>query len=109
MNKELKEILEKLIKFRDDRNWQQFHTPENLTKSISIEASELLENFQWGDQNADIDNIKEEIADIFGYVLLLCEELDIDLIDVTNKKIIKNNEKYPIDKAYGKSEKYNKL
>ena len=109
MNKELKEILEKLIKFRDDRNWQQFHTPENLTKSISIEASELLENFQWGDQNADIDNIKEEIADIFGYVLLLCKELDIDLIDVTNKKIIKNEKKYPIDKSYGKSEKYNKL
>ena len=109
MNKELKEILDKLIKFRDDRNWQQFHTPENLTKSISIEASELLENFQWGDQNADIDNIKEEIADIFGYVLLLCKELDIDLIDVTNKKIIKNEKKYPIDKSYGKSEKYNKL
>jgi NTP pyrophosphatase (non-canonical NTP hydrolase) len=109
MNKELKEILEKLIKFRDDRNWQQFHTPENLAKSISIEASELLENFQWGDQNADIDNIKEELADIFGYVLLLCKELDIDLIDVTNKKIIKNEKKYPIDKSYGKSEKYNKL
>ena len=107
--KEINGILEKLIKFRDDRNWKQFHTPDNLAKSISIEANELLENFQWGNQNADISNIKEEVADIFGYILLLCNELDIDLLKVTNDKIEINNKKYPIKKAYGNSKKYNKL
>ncbi len=107
--KEIKQIVEKLIKFRDDRDWKQFHTPDNLAKSISIEANELLENFQWGSHNADITNIKEEVADIFGYLLLLCEELDIDLLDVTNNKIDLNNEKYPVEKAFGNSKKYNKL
>jgi len=107
--KEINDILEKLIKFRDDRNWKQFHTPDNLAKSISIEANELLENFQWGNQNADIDNIKEEVADIFGYILLLCNELDIDLLEVTNEKIKLNDKKYPVEKAYGNSKKYNKL
>lgn len=109
MNKELNEILNKLIKFRDERNWKQFHTPENLAKSISIEANELLENYQWGSENADMENIKEEVADVFGYILLLCEELTIDLIKETNRKIDKNKEKYPIDKAYGRSNKYSKL
>ena len=107
--KELNEILEKLIKFRDDRNWKQFHTPENLAKSISIEANELLENYQWGSEHADIENIKEEAADIFGYLLLLCKELNIDLIEVSNKKIELNKKKYPKDKAYGNSKKYNRL
>ena len=106
---EIKELLNKHIKFRDDRNWKQFHTPENLAKSISIEASELLENYQWGSRSADIENIKEEVADILGYLLLFCDSLDIDLLDVANKKVIKNSEKYPIEKSYGKSTKYNKL
>ncbi len=106
---DLKRILEKLIKFRDDRNWKQFHTPENLAKSISIEANELLENYQWGSDNADIENIKEEVADIYGYLLLFCNQLNIDLIDVTKKKIKLNGKKYPTDKAYGTSKKYNKL
>ncbi len=107
--KELNDILNKLIKFRDDRNWKQFHTPENLAKSIVIEASELLENFQWGSENADIENIKEEVADVFGYLLLLCKELDIDILEATNNKIKLNNEKYPVKKAFGNSKKYNKL
>ena len=106
---EINKLIEKLIQFRDDRNWKQFHTPENLSKSISIEANELLENYQWGSENADIENIKEEVADVFSYLLLLCDNLDINLIDVTNKKIKKNKEKYPIDKAYGNSNKYNKF
>ena len=107
--KEINEIVAKLIEFRDDRDWKQFHTPDNLAKSISIEANELLENFQWGSQNADINNIKEEVADIFGYLLLLCKELDIDLIGATNNKIKLNNEKYPVEKSFGNSKKYNKL
>ena len=101
--------INKLLTFRDERNWKQFHTAENLAKSISIEANELLENYQWGSQNADIDNIKEEVADIFGYLLLLCDELNIDLLDVTKKKIEINKQKYPKNKAFGKSTKYNKL
>ena len=107
--KEMNEILVKLLKFRDDRNWKQFHTPENLAKSISIEANELLENYQWGSENADIENVKEEVADIFGYLLLFCRELNIDLIEVSNKKIVINDKKYPVKKAYGNSKKYNKL
>ena len=107
--KEINELLEKLTKFRDDRNWKQFHTPENLAKSIAIEASELLENFQWGSENADIENIKEEVADVFGYLLLLCQELDIDILEATNNKIKLNNEKYPVRKSFGNSKKYNKL
>lgn len=107
--KEIDDIIKKLIKFRDNRDWKQFHTPENLAKSISIEASELLENYQWGSENANIDNIKEEVADIFGYLLLLCKELDIDLIEVTNNKIELNNKKYPVEKAFGTSKKYDKL
>jgi NTP pyrophosphatase (non-canonical NTP hydrolase) len=106
---DLKQLLDRLIKFRDERNWKQFHTPENLAKSISIEANELLENYQWGKENADIENIKEEVADVLGYILLLCEELNIDLIKESNNKIDKNIEKYPIDKAYGLSKKYTKL
>lgn len=104
--KNVKEIIRNLIKFRDVRDWKQFHTPDNLAKSISIESNELLENFQWGNQNADMDNIKEEVADIFGYLLLFCKELNIDLIDVTNTKIKVNNDKYPVEKAFGTSKKY---
>lgn len=108
-NRQLDEIVKELLAFRKERNWEQFHTPENLSKSIIIEASELLENYQWGSDHADIDNVKEELADIFGYMLLLSHDLDIDLIEETLKKIQKNHEKYPVDKAYGTSKKYNKL
>jgi NTP pyrophosphatase (non-canonical NTP hydrolase) len=105
----MKEIIEKLVKFRDDRNWKQFHTPENLSKSIVLEAAELLENFQWGTENADVDNIKEELADVMGYCLLLCEYYQFDVKNIILEKIDKNNLKYPVKKAYGKADKYNKL
>jgi NTP pyrophosphatase (non-canonical NTP hydrolase) len=107
--KEMNEVLKQLKKFRDDRNWHQFHTSENLAKSIVIEATELLENYQWGNDHADLENVKEEVADIFGYLLLFCDGLNIDLLEESKKKIVKNNLKYPIDKAYGNSKKYNKL
>ena len=106
---EMKDVLKKLNSFRDERNWSQFHTAENLAKSISIEASELLENYQWGNDHADINNVKEEVADIFSYLLMFCDTLDIDLVEESMKKIKKNEEKYPINKAYGNSKKYNKL
>jgi len=103
----MKDIIEKLIQFRDDRNWKQFHTPENLAKSVAIEASELLENYQWGrDEEVDIQNVKEELADVMAYCLLLCEHYDFDIKTIMNDKIQKNMKKYPIDKAYGKSDKY---
>lgn len=106
----MRKIIDQLVKFRDDRNWKQFHTPENLAKSVVLEASELLENFQWGNTgNLDINNIKEEIADVVGYCLLLCEHYGFDLETILEEKIKINEEKYPIEKAYGKADKYNKL
>ncbi len=105
----MKEVIDKLIKFRDERNWKQFHTPENLAKSVVLEAAELLENFQWQNQEVDIQNVKEEIADIVAYCLLLCEHYEFDLKEIILDKIKKNEEKYPIQKSFGKSSKYNKL
>lgn len=105
----MKEIIDKLIKFRDDRNWKQYHTPENLSKSIVLEAAELLENFQWGTMNENKENIKEEIADIVAYCLLLCDHYGFDLKDILNEKIDKNEVKYPVSKAFGKAKKYNDL
>ncbi|QVK21766.1 nucleotide pyrophosphohydrolase [Mycoplasmatota bacterium] len=107
--KNIEELTQLLVKFRDDRDWKQFHTPENLSKSIMLEAAELLENFQWQCESDDLDNIKEEIADIFGYLLLLCNHYDLNLIEITKSKINQNSEKYPVDKSYGISTKYNRL
>lgn len=105
----MRNITERLIKFRNDRNWQQFHTPENLSKSIVLEAAELLENYQWESGKENIENVKEELADIVGYCLLLCEHYGFDLETIMNEKIDKNEKKYPVSKSFGKSDKYNKL
>ena len=105
----MKDVINRLIKFRDERNWQQFHTPDNLAKSIAIEASELLINYQYGDAYFSKENVKEEIADIVSYCLLLSEHYGFDIKSIMNEKIDKNELKYPIDKAYGKADKYNKL
>lgn len=103
---ELKEIIDQ---FTEDRNWEQFHTPSNLAKSISIEAGELLECFQWSDTQFNIDNVKEELADVFNYCIQLASCLDLDIKDIILKKIEKNALKYPIDKCKGVSKKYNEL
>lgn len=103
-----KDIINKIIKFRDDRNWKQFHTPENLAKSISIEAAELLECFQW-DDNFNKKEATEELADILIYCIYLADELNVNIDDIINDKIDLNNEKYPIDKFKGTSKKYSKL
>lgn len=105
----MKEVINQLIKFRDDRNWKQFHTPENLSKSIVLEAAELLENFQWGSNTFNVGNIKEELADIMTYCLLMCDYYGLDVEDIIVEKMKANEQKYPVEKAYGKSEKYNKL
>ena len=97
----MKEIIKKLLKFRNERDWEQFHTPENLSKSIVIEAAELLENFQWNNECKNTENIKEELADIMIYCLLLCEKMDFIVEKVINDKINLNNLKYPVNKAKG--------
>ncbi len=101
------QLVEKILQFNKDRDWDQFHSPENLAKSISIEAGELLECFQW-DNDFDLDEVTEEMADVFSYLINMADRLGVDLIDITDKKIDKNAIKYPIDKAKGKSTKYNK-
>ena len=104
------EILKQRIdKFNKDRDWDQFHTHANLSKSISIEANELLECFQWNDNNYDIENVKEELADVMNYCIQMSLVLNIDIIDIINDKMDKTEKKYPIDKSKGISTKYNKL
>lgn len=102
------ELKNKIIKFKKDRDWDQFHSPENLAKSISIEAAELLECFQWNDEY-DINAVTDEMADVFAYLINMADKLNIDLIDITNKKVDKNAIKYPIEKAKGNAKKYNKF
>ncbi len=105
----LEELIKRIDKFNKDRDWDQFHTPVNLSKSISIEANELLECFQWSDTDFDIENVKEELADVLNYCLQMSLVLNIDPIDIINKKMDKNEKKYPIDKAKGSSKKYNEF
>ena len=109
MSDKLKQLEDRIEKFNLDRDWHQFHTPSNLAKSISIEANELLECFQWSDTNYNLDEVKEELADVISYCIMMGQELNLDLIDIVNKKMDKNEAKYPINKAKGKSTKYNKL
>lgn len=105
----MNEILQALLKFRDERNWKQFHTPENLAKSIVIESCELLENFQWESQDADNENVKDELADIMTYCLYMCDYYGFDFEKILTDKMMKNEIKYPKEKSYGNSKKYNKL
>ena len=97
---------ERISKFTLDRDWAKFHTPSNLAKSISIEASELLECFQWDDTNFNLEHVKEELADVFNYCIQLSQVLNLDLIEITNQKMDKNEKKYPVDKAKGNAKKY---
>jgi len=99
---------EKILQFAKDRDWEQFHTPENLAKSISIESAELLECFQWN-ENFEHDKVVDELADIVNYCVLLASKLDVDLEDIVLNKLKKNELKYPVDKAKGNSDKYTKL
>lgn len=103
-----KNTINKIIKFRDDRDWKKFHTPENLAKSISIESAELLECFQWN-KNFNKKEVNEELADILIYCIYLADALEINIEDIINDKIELNSKKYPIDKSKGSSKKYNKL
>ena len=104
-----KETRERIRRFTTDRDWDQFHSPSNLAKSISIEASELLECFQWSDTDYDLEHVKEELADVLVYCYDMLDKLNLDEDAIINSKMEKNEKKYPIDKSKGSSKKYNEL
>ena len=104
-----KETIERIRKFSEDRDWDQFHSPANLAKSISIEANELLECFQWDENNYDIHAVKEELADVLVYCRNMLDKLGLDEDEIVNAKMDKNEAKYPIDKSKGKTDKYTRL
>ena len=103
------ETIERIRKFSRDRDWDQFHSPENVAKSIAIEAAELLECFQWSEADFDLEHVKEELADVMVYSRNLLDELGLDEDEIINSKMTKNEAKYPVEKARGKSDKYDKL
>ena len=103
------ETLNRIRKFISDRDWEQFHTPAALAKSIVIEAAELLECFQWKDTKFDLEHVKEELADVMVYSQNLLDKLGLDADDIVNMKMDQNEAKYPVDKAKGKADKYNQL
>ena len=108
--KESEEIMQALLKFRNERDWEQFHNPKDLALAINVEAGELLELYLW--KNSDEVNkekVKEELADIFAYAFLLAEKYQLDIKDIILEKIKKNGEKYPVDKSKGNAKKYNEL
>ena len=102
------QLIEKIRRFNEERDWDQFHSPENLAKSVVIEAGELLECFQWNEEY-DKQALGEEMADVFTYLIDLADKTGIDLLEATDKKMDKNALKYPLDKAKGRSDKYDKL
>ena len=104
----MEEVIKQIKEFNEARDWDQFHSPENLAKSISIEAGELLECFQWNN-DYDLDEVKEELADVINYCLLMADKLGVDPKQIVLDKMKKTAKKYPVEKAKGKSTKYNKL
>jgi NTP pyrophosphatase (non-canonical NTP hydrolase) len=113
---QLDNLTEKIIAFRDARDWKQFHNPKDLAISLSLEAAEVLEHFQWKSKEeieeyikTDKAHIGEELADVFSWVLIMCHDFQIDIIDACEKKIKQNEEKYPVEKAKGRHTKYTKL
>lgn len=104
----MKEVLARVRKFSEDRDWGQFHTPENIAKSICIEAGELLEHFQW-DSNYDKQEVSEELADVMVYCIHMADSMGVDIEEIILNKMDKNEKKYPVDKAKGNSKKYTEL
>ena len=103
------DTIDRIRRFSDERDWDQFHSPSNLAKSIVIEAAELLECFQWNDDDYDIQHIKEELADVLVYSQNLLDKLGLDADEIVNMKMSQNEAKYPVNKAKGKADKYNQL
>ena len=105
---EQRDAIQALREFVEEREWGQFHTPENLAKSVSIEAAELLENYQWGSP-ANLENVQDELADVLTYCLLLADKLGMDPNEIVLEKLAKTQQKYPVEKARGRSDKYDQL
>ncbi len=109
----VEELMKQITSFRDERNWKQFHTPKDLAISISLEAAELLEVFQWSGTDLIVeskkDKIAEELADVMIYCGLMADVTGLDVSDIITKKLAENRAKYPVEKAYGKSDKYTEL
>jgi len=106
----MKEITEALIKFRNERDWEQFHNPKDLALAINVEAGELLELFLWKNANeANPEKVKEELADVFAFAFLLADKYKFDVKEIVLEKIKKNGEKYPVEKAKGTAKKYNEI
>jgi NTP pyrophosphatase (non-canonical NTP hydrolase) len=106
----MNEITEALIKFRNERDWEQFHNPKDLALAINIEAAELLELFLWKNaEDANPEKVKEELADVFAFAFLLADKYGFDVKEIILDKVKKNGEKYPVDKAKGTAKKYNEL
>ena len=104
-----KDTLERIRKFTSDRDWDQFHSPANLAKSISIEANELLECFQWSDDDYKIEDVRDELADVIVYCVDMLDKLGLDVDEIVNAKMDKNEAKYPVSKAKGNAKKYSEL
>ena len=103
-----RDVIQALREFVQERDWDQFHTPENLAKSVSIEAAELLENYQWGNP-ANLENVQDELADVLTYCLLLADKLGMNPNEIVLEKLAKTQQKYPVEKARGRSDKYDQL
>ena len=104
-----KKVMEEIDKVNRERDWDQFHTGENLAKSIAIEAGELLELFQWENEAKSLEALKEELADVLSYCYMLAEKYGFDVDEIVLDKYKKNEAKYPVSKAKGNSKKYNEF
>ncbi len=107
---DLEELKQAIVKFTQDRDWDQFHNGKDLAVALSVEASELLESFLWKDaKDVKIEKVKEELADVFNYSILIADKYNLDIKQIVMDKLKRNGEKYPVDKAYGSAKKYNEL
>jgi len=107
---DLEELRAAIVKFTQERDWDQFHNGKDLALALSIEAAELNEAFLWKDvSEVNVDKVKEELADIFNYAILIADKYDLDIKQIVLDKIRRNAEKYPVEKAYGSAKKYNEL
>ncbi len=107
---DIQSLIDELVKFRNERDWDQFHNPKDLALAINVEAGELLELYLWKDAaDANMEKVKEELADILAFSLLLANKYGLDVKEIVLDKIKKNGEKYPVDKAKGTAKKYNEL
>lgn len=107
---DLEELRQAIVKFTQERDWDQFHNGKDLALALSIEAAELNEAFLWKDASkVNVDKVKEELADVFNYAILIADKYDLDIKQIVLDKIRRNAEKYPVEKAYGSAKKYNEL